>query len=60
MLLFVKYVSDKYAAVPYAPITIPEGASFKDMVSLKGTSDIRAQCEIVDRIRSGPSSVRTP
>ena len=27
VLLFIKYVSDKYAGVPYAPITIPEGAS---------------------------------
>ena len=36
VLLFIKYVSDKYAGVPFAPITIPEGASFKDMVTLKG------------------------
>ncbi len=43
VLLFVKYVSDKYAGVPYAPITIPEGASFADMVALKGTSDIGDQ-----------------
>ena len=28
VLLFVKYVSDKYAGQPYAPITIPAGASF--------------------------------
>ncbi len=40
VMLFVKYVSDKYADVPYSPITIPEGASFKDMAALKGTSDI--------------------
>ncbi|MEP7306363.1 MAG: hypothetical protein ABJA98_12670 [Acidobacteriota bacterium] len=31
VLLFIKYVSDKYAGQPYAPITIPPGASFKDM-----------------------------
>src|SRR5450631_3250382 len=43
VLLFIKYVSDKYAGVPYAPITIPEGASFKDMVVLKGKSDIGDQ-----------------
>ena len=36
VLLFIKYVSDKYAGQPYAPITIPEGASSKDMVALKG------------------------
>jgi type I restriction enzyme M protein len=40
VLLFIKYVSDKYAGQPYAPITIPTGASFKDMVALKGKSDI--------------------
>ena len=43
VLLFIKYVSDKYAGVPYAPITIPDGASFKDMVALKGKSDIGDQ-----------------
>ncbi|HEU0021282.1 MAG TPA: class I SAM-dependent DNA methyltransferase, partial [Dehalococcoidia bacterium] len=43
VLLFVKYISDKYAGVPYAPITIPPGASFKDMVALKGSSDIGDQ-----------------
>ena len=42
-MLFIKYVSDKYAGVPYAPIVIPEGASFNDMVALKGTSDIGDQ-----------------
>jgi type I restriction enzyme M protein len=36
LMLFIKYISDKYAGVPYAPITVPEGASFKDMVALKG------------------------
>lgn len=43
VLLFIKYVSDKYAGVPYAPITIPEGASFADMVALKGKPDIGDQ-----------------
>lgn len=43
VLLFIKYVSDKYAGVPYAPIVIPEGASFKDMVALKGKPDIGDQ-----------------
>jgi type I restriction enzyme M protein len=40
VLLFIKYVSDKYTGVNYAPITIPKGASFKDMVELKGNKDI--------------------
>ena len=43
VLLFIRYISDKYDGVPFAPITIPEGASFKDMVALKGTSDIGDQ-----------------
>src|SRR5271170_7084634 len=43
VLLFIKYVSDKYADVPYAPITIPPGASFADMVALKGKPDIGDQ-----------------
>src|SRR5713101_8404014 len=43
VLLFIKYVSDKYAGVPFAPITIPEGASFKDMVALKGKPDVGDQ-----------------
>jgi len=40
VLLFIKYISDKYAGVPYAPITVPQGAGFKDMVALKGKPDI--------------------
>jgi type I restriction enzyme M protein len=43
VLLFVKYVSDRYAGQPYAPISIPDGASFADMVALKGKSDIGDQ-----------------
>jgi type I restriction enzyme M protein len=26
VFLFIKYISDRYAGVPYAPIKIPEGA----------------------------------
>ncbi len=41
-MLFIKYVSDKYADFDGfdPPITIPKGAGFKDMVALKGDSDI--------------------
>jgi type I restriction enzyme M protein len=28
VLLFIKYISDKYANVPYAPISVPKRASF--------------------------------
>jgi len=40
VMLFIKYISDKWAGQVYAPITIPEGASFADMVKLKGNKDI--------------------
>lgn len=40
VLLFVKYVSDKYSNDKDALIFIPEGGSFKDMQALKGQKDI--------------------
>lgn len=40
VLLFIKYISDKYTGSQYAPIAIPEGAGFQDMVALKGKPDI--------------------
>jgi type I restriction enzyme M protein len=40
LMLFIKYISDKYAGVPFAPITVPDGASFADMVALKGNPNI--------------------
>jgi len=40
VLLFLKYISDKYAGKKFAPITIPEGSSFSDMVALKGKPSI--------------------
>ena len=43
VLLFIKYVSDKYAGQRYAPIEVPEGSSFKEMMALKGKSDIGDQ-----------------
>lgn len=39
-LLFVKYVSDKYAGQTYAPIKVPVGGSFADMQAAKGKPDI--------------------
>src|SRR5207237_5993198 len=43
VLLFIKYISDKFAGQKYAEIAVPEGASFKDMVALKGKPDIGDQ-----------------
>ena len=39
-LLFVKYVSDKYAGKPKSVIAVPRGGSFADMVKLKGDKEI--------------------
>ena len=40
VLLFVKYVSDKYANDPNALIKVPKNGSFKDMQALKGQKNI--------------------
>ncbi len=40
VLLFIKYVSDKFKADPRSEITVPTGASFDDMVSFKGNPEI--------------------
>ena len=40
VILFIKYVSDKYSGEIYAPITIPKGSSFSDLVELKGKETI--------------------
>src|SRR5260370_33443565 len=62
VLLFVKYISDRYAGQPYAPISIPQGASFADMVALKGKSDIGDQStkRALDRSRRRTSCPTCP
>lgn len=40
VLLFVKYVSDKYAGQKKALISVPEGGGFADMVALAGNKEI--------------------
>ena len=41
-ILFIKYITDKYGNSDdfEPPVSIPKGASFKDMIALKGKSDI--------------------
>ena len=39
-LLFVKYVSDKYAGQPHPLIDVPDGGSFDDIAALKGDKEI--------------------
>lgn len=40
VLLFVKYVSDKYAGRPDADLDVPAGARWADIVALKGDKEI--------------------
>jgi len=40
VLLFVKYVSDKYAGQRNPLIQVPEGGGFADMIALKGDKEI--------------------
>ncbi|MDD4641685.1 MAG: type I restriction-modification system subunit M [Bacteroidales bacterium] len=40
VLLFVRYVSDKYAGKADALVDVPEGGSFVDLASLKGQTNI--------------------
>lgn len=47
VLLFFKYVSDRYKGQPFAEFTISKGASFEDLVAAKGKSDVG---ERVDKI----------
>lgn len=47
VLLFVKYVSDKYAGRNDALIEVPEGGSFADMVKLKGDKAIGDQMNVI-------------
>jgi len=53
-MLFIKYISDKYANSDdiAPPVIIPKGASFKDMVALKGKPDIgdKINTQIIARL----------
>jgi len=40
VLLFVKYVSDKYAGQPNAIMDVPVGGGFADMIAIKGNAAI--------------------
>ena len=48
-LLFVKYVSDKYAGKSNALIEVPEGGGFADMVALRGNKEIGDKTNIIIR-----------
>jgi type I restriction enzyme M protein len=48
-MLFIKYISHKYAdSDDFAPpVIIPKGASFKDMIALRGQSDLGEKIDVL-------------
>ncbi|MFF0809076.1 type I restriction-modification system subunit M [Streptomyces albogriseolus] len=48
-LLFVKYVSDKAKADPYALIEVPEDGSFDYLITLKGKPDVGEKVNVAIR-----------
>ena len=61
-MLFIKYISDKYGnSDDFAPpVVIPKGASFKDMVALKGKADIgdKINTQVIQPLIDANSSMR--
>ena len=49
VLLFVKYVSDKYAGNHSAMLEVPVGGGFADMIALKGDKEIGDKLNIIIR-----------
>ena len=59
ILLFIKYVSDKYVGDPSALIDIPEGGSFADMVKAKGDKEIGDRVnKIIGRLADANDSLK--
>ena len=56
-LLFVKYISDKYAGMKYAPIKIPEGCGFEDFLKLRNTKNIGEEIDkALQRLSNHPEN----
>jgi type I restriction enzyme M protein len=59
VLLFVKYVSDKYAGDPNALIEVPAGGGFADMVAAKGDKEIGDRVnKIIGRLADANDSLK--
>jgi len=59
ILLFVKYVSDKYAGDPDALIDVPAGGGFADMVAAKGSKEIGDRInKIIGRLADANDSLK--
>ena len=57
-LLFMKYVSDKYAKDPYGLIEVPAGATYDDMVGLKNDKEIGDKInKIISKLASSSSGL---
>ncbi len=59
-LLFMKYVSDKYADIdePYPDIVVPPGGGFSDMASVKGTKEIGEEInKVISRLADANGSL---
>ena len=60
-LLFMKYVSDKYADDDeFADIRVPPGGSFADMVALKGSTSTSPSQILRSPTRPGPTASTRP
>jgi type I restriction-modification system DNA methylase subunit len=58
-LLFVKYVSDKYAGQKDALLTVPKGGSFADMVAAKNDKEIGDKLnKIIGRLAGANESLK--
>jgi len=59
ILLFIKYVSDKYAGDPNALIDVPAGGGFADMVTAKGDKEIGDRInKIIGRLADANDSLK--
>ena len=57
-LLFMKYVSDRYAGRPDAIIVVPDGGGFADMVKLKGDKEIGDRINTIIAKLAGANDLR--
>lgn len=55
VLLFFKYVSDRYKGQRFAEFTVNEGASFDDLIAAKGKPDVGERVDKINKkqIRNG-------
>ena len=61
VLLFVKYVSDKYAGQKDALLDVPVGGRFADMVALKGEKEIGDKInKIIGKLAAAAICLRAP